>query len=517
MILYLIPFIIAYSLLAWRRLDWAVMVILAALPSYMIRFDVFGIPFTVLETMILVAFAVWMIKNYKAIIENIKKRFRKLRVTSYELRVTRYPFDYEIIALLIISWIAIAMAGFSDAALGVWKAYFFEPILVYILIINVFGKFSAGTGHALFLRKILWPLAFSAFFVSLYTILQKTGLLYSPENFLPRVTGPFPYPNALGLYLGPIVMLLIGWFTAVILRPKAEESRDSKLNQKSTRSFASLRFAQDDRLSVLFTGATILFSITAIIFASSEGALAGILIAGFVLGLFLLAKKIPKLKNLPTGIVAVVFSFIIFSPLFFLFVVPEHKYFNFSNSSLNYLSDKAMLKDISGEIRKQQWRETFEMMKEDYRWLIGTGLSGYQEAVKPYHQEGIFFNFSRDKDFRQKIVWWDEEYKAKHWQPVEIYMYPHNLMLNFWTELGLLGVLLFIWIIKKVLAFSFKLLGKFNNGNKYLILGIMGAMIVIVVHGIVDVPYFKNDLAVLFWALIAMIGIIRLELKKKNN
>ena len=41
------------------------------------------------------------------------------------------------------------------------------------------------------------------------------------------------------------------------------------------------------------------------------------------------------------------------------------------------------------------------------------------------------------------------------------------------------------------------------------VMGVMGAMIVIVVHGIVDVPYFKNDLALIFWALLAMIGSIK--------
>jgi hypothetical protein len=29
-------------------------------------------------------------------------------------------------------------------------------------------------------------------------------------------------------------------------------------------------------------------------------------------------------------------------------------------------------------------------------------------------------------------------------------------------------------------------------------------IIAILVHGLVDVPYFKNDLAVLFWMLIAL-------------
>jgi len=37
---------------------------------------------------------------------------------------------------------------------------------------------------------------------------------------------------------------------------------------------------------------------------------------------------------------------------------------------------------------------------------------------------------------------------------------------------------------------------------------LLSAMVVIVVHGLVDVPYFKNDLAVMFWALIALMSLV---------
>ena len=190
--------------------------------------------------------------------------------------------------------------------------------------------------------------------------------------------------------------------------------------------------------------------------------------------------------------------------------------------------------DVSCRYNELAGRETFLMMKGDYRWLIGTGLSGYQAAIRPYHQEGIFFNFSRDIDFRQQIVWGSEEYKAKHWQPVEIYMYPHNLVLNFWTELGLLGASLFIWIIIKFYNSGIKtfiqnskftctrLTGEIQNSKqvnneKYIILGLIGAMTVIIVHGIVDVPYFKNDLAIIFWVLLAIAGILKLGTKEEEK
>ncbi|MCD4762331.1 O-antigen ligase family protein [bacterium] len=514
MILYLIPFLIAYSLLAWRRLDWAVMFILVALPSYMIRFVVLGIPFTALETMILIAFTVWAIKNYQDIIVRIKFRINsKFKIPSnsagrQNLKLIRYPFDYEIIALLIVSWIAIAVAGFSDAALGVWKAYFFEPILLYILIINVFGpkrddetislSVSADSHRSTEApyRGVFMALAIGAFWISGLAIVERLTGWNAVEAFWPRVTGPFLYPNALGLYLGPIVLLLIGWL----------------LDQFRISNF---EFRMKN-LSFYFLLLTILTSVLAIFFASSEGALVGILIAGFILGLFLFINKKPKFKWLLSGTITIIFGFVVFSSLFFLFVVPEYKYFNFSCSSLNYLSDKAMLKDMSGEIRKQQWRETLKMMKDDYRWLLGTGLSGYQATIKPYHQEGIFFNFSRDKDFRQKIVWWNEEYKAKHWQPVEIYMYPHNIMLNFWTELGIWGMLLFTWIIIKCCIIGLKAV--FNReSNKFIIIGVLGAMVVIFVHGLVDVPYFKNDLSVMFWVFIALLSQLSLSGNKQTN
>jgi len=104
------------------------------------------------------------------------------------------------------------------------------------------------------------------------------------------------------------------------------------------------------------------------------------------------------------------------------------------------------------------------------------------------------------------------EYQQKVWQPLEIYLYPHNIFLNFWSELGLAGMLLFVWIIGKFLMLDFRLLIS-DYKNKSLILGLTGAMIVIVVHGLVDAPYFKNDLAVLFWLLIGMLGVLNLELK----
>jgi len=196
--------------------------------------------------------------------------------------------------------------------------------------------------------------------------------------------------------------------------------------------------------------------------------------------------------------------------LIVLNVYPKYYHPTFKYEAVNYVIKKTALKDLSGEIRKQQWRETWQMLKDNWTWLWGTGLSNYQARVEPYHQAGIFFNFDNDSQFRQKIVWWDDKYKAEHWQPVEIYMYPHNTVLNFWTELGLAGALLFTWIIVRFFILCVRLINRRVMGHELLVMGLMGAMAVIIVHGMVDVVYFKNDLAIMFWIMIALPGLVRL-------
>jgi len=468
-ILIFIYFLI-YITLAWLRLDWAIMILIVALPSYLIRFSIFGIPSTLLELMILTVFFIWLIKNRKEQIQKIKLAFDRKK----QAKKINYPFGYEAIAVLIVSFIAAGVSGFDNSAFGIWKAYFFEPILFFLVIINLAFR---QKDKELKLNFLFAPLTISAFLVSTLAIFQKISGLYLPaawsDSF--RVTSFFEYPNAIGLYLGPIVLILAGrlFYQAI--------------------DFKKLSLSQI--LNTIFIFLTIILSILSIYFARSEGALAGIAAGFVVFGLF--ATK--NLRRITLALIIIISAGIIF-------VTPAR----------NFAVEKITLRDLSGEIRKQQWRETWEMLKSD-KIILGSGLANYQQAVKPYHQEGIFFNKDKDPDFRRKIVLFDEKYKSQYWQPVEVYLYPHNILLNFWTELGLLGLIAFVWIIIKYQVLSIKYLvsghRKEEVKNKYIVIGLMCAMVVIIVHGLVDVPYFKNDLAVLFWTMLAIMGAIKLRIK----
>jgi putative inorganic carbon (hco3(-)) transporter len=79
----------------------------------------------------------------------------------------------------------------------------------------------------------------------------------------------------------------------------------------------------------------------------------------------------------------------------------------------------------------------------------------------------------------------------------EVLNYPHNIILNFWLETGLLGVLSFAAIIHLALK---------KYRSKPSVLGFAAAIYLLAMftHGTVDVPYFKNDLSILFWFMVSV-------------
>lgn len=445
--------LIFFVFIAIFQEKWALFIILVALPSYLIRFQVGLIPFTFLEAMIIILFSVWFIK---------RRPWLRLKKSEWKIRHQKYPYYIEIIIILLAAWAGLAIAGFSNSALGIFKAYFIEPIMLYLIIID------KGQGSE---KKLIWPLAISAFIISLVAIFQQITGAFIFNTFWAaietrRVTSVFSYPNAVGLYLAPIFFLSGALFFSY---------------PKKTKLLIALK--------KIFLLLSIASSLAAIVFARSEGALIGILGGLLIIG-FLLNRKSRKIT-----ITVISLAIILLASY---------------NPAWQYAQKKITLMDLSGQIRRQQWIETIEMLK-DGKILGGAGLSNYQASVKPFHQEGIFVK-NDDPNWHRLLVW-NEEYRKKMWQPVEIYLYPHNIFLNFWTEIGLLGAIAFFWLIARYFYDGIKLL---KTGNKrYLTIGLIGAMTALFIHGLVDVPYFKNDLSIIFWLLIALMGILKLKNKQK--
>jgi len=208
----------------------------------------------------------------------------------------------------------------------------------------------------------------------------------------------------------------------------------------------------------IFNILTLIFSLIVIYWARSESAIIAIIAGLLLFALFKIVKN--KKFILVTSILVLLISLVL--PL----VIKAPQEID-GPGTINYtLKQKILLQDLSGQVRRQMWIETIEYLK-DYP-ILGTGLGSYQEKISPYHQTDY----------------------------IEIFLYPHHIWLNFWTSLGIFGLLGFLWLSILLIV---RLVKNLSRENLILLI----TFLAIIIQGIVEVPYFKNDLSILFLFIVA--------------
>lgn len=435
-------YFIFFSFLSKRNITWGVYLVLFTLPAYLIRFSIGHIPLTLLEGEIIIIFLMWVWNQRR----RIKSKCSVTRLLStHALAVPTLLFIASAIMSTLIS-------PDLRAALGILKAYFFEPIAFFIVLVTTFKKNDVV--------PLMWALSSAMIIPGVLALYQhETGWMI-PNIFWQaeatrRVTSVYGYPNAIGLFFAPLCAGII----AVLV-----QKMHSIFNPYTTTDTKKMLCLKISLLSLMLA-----LGILSILFARSKGALLGVA-AGVVLYAVLWRGR------------RLLFASMLLLGLMITPLVGITKIKNFFISNPSTISG-----GTSAEVRIEQWRETGEMLQKSP--LFGAGIAGYQERVKPYHKKTY----------------------------IEIFLYPHNLILALWSETGLLGLLSFLWIIIIFFKITFNSwradtraveIGQQSNATTtyqaHVPMALMGAMIALLAHGLVDVPYFKNDLSVLFWTLISL-------------
>jgi O-antigen ligase len=431
--LLLILFLLLFAWFVHKQPQRGLYLLLLFLPSYQIRFNLFGLPTTLLECLLWLTFICWIAPQLK----NLRWSWPKLKTALTNKNNLDNPvsriWTLPIILFLLASWMAIFSANNYLSALGLWRAYFFEALIFFILVVYLFKQ----KNYQIAINYLAGLAIVNGLFCAYQYI---TGdLIPNPfwaDELNRRAVGLFAYPNAVSLLFAPLLPLFI-----------------SQLYEKIK--------AKNYYFALLLFGAT-LFSIFSIYWAKSMGA--GVALV-MTLIIFLFFYK--KTRMVALLFVVVLALGVIFTPL-------KQK---IETIYVSTTITRLPINPTSWQTRAQQWRETWLMLKNHP--FIGAGLGNYQITVKPFHVN-------------------------RH---IEIFLYPHNIFLNFWTEIGLLGLISFIWLI----IVFFKNCQRNYTKNAVLTVGLTGAMIVLLIHGLVDVPYFKNDLALLFWLIVAGSVILKNE------
>jgi O-antigen ligase len=96
--------------------------------------------------------------------------------------------------------------------------------------------------------------------------------------------------------------------------------------------------------------------------------------------------------------------------------------------------------------------------------------------------------------------------------------HPHNLLLGFWLEMGLAGVVAAGWLGATLLRLWRRCWRAAGNGlPRGLLAGLAGSWVDLVAHGMVDSSYFLVDLAFHFWLSAALLVAIDRELSQSRR
>ena len=87
--------------------------------------------------------------------------------------------------------------------------------------------------------------------------------------------------------------------------------------------------------------------------------------------------------------------------------------------------------------------------------------------------------------------------------------HPHNLLLDFWVRLGILGLAALVWLSYHFWRTGLWLLKeKVSVQERTLTLALMASMVDFLAHGLIDNSYFLIDLAYLFWMTFALLLVL---------
>jgi O-antigen ligase len=128
-------------------------------------------------------------------------------------------------------------------------------------------------------------------------------------------------------------------------------------------------------------------------------------------------------------------------------------------------------------VRIQLWQAAIELLRESP--LFGIGMDNFLYRYPTYLPAGLAV-----------------EPNLSH---------PHNLILHFWLQLGLLGLAAAAWLlvqfVRRVWPYARSAQAQ---PAKALAVGSLGSMTDFVTHGMVDNSYFLVDMAFIFWMTLAL-------------
>lgn len=479
------------------KLRPAVLVLPAFFPAYLLRFDVAGLPFNLVEGFIYALVAAWFIHGrfarFGKTIFSIGKQDVPSR--SFFAREDRWLW-FGCLLIVIGSAIGVVIAQnylqlpYSEIpfngqkiALGIFKSWIIAPLLMFI----VFYKTLRADKD---LRWLFDSYVGGAVFLGLWACFQVVSGNYLTIDH--RASGPFESANYLSLYITPALFYTIAYLKAMLFQPMVPPKQGILARLKNSKMYQWFhKFLPTDKsglipdyllkgeLYLMYLSGIVLFF--ALLFSKSYAAMLALLVAGFFYFFFQrthravnFAERLPEgqstLKTLLKGFgILLCIGVVLFT---ILALLDPNKWTLFFE----------LFQRSSSSVRLQIYTISSNLIAQG--WFLGQGLGQFPAL---YEMKGA-------------EILGQVPYET-------IMLHPHNFVFAAWLNTGLIGLAGFITVIvicfkKSYIAFI-KPVEKGPAGREWIRAVVFGMLLIILFHGLVDTPFFKNDLALMFWLLVA--------------
>jgi len=444
-------------------------------PLYLWRFDVFGVPFNVVEVMVYIAFGLFVYVRLRGIDDSafgdkLRNFFMRKRTIKDVFKTKLKTFFLPVFLLILASVFGLVVSYYGGEfrlALGIFKGWVVMPVLYGIMLVFTLNSLEDK-------KKIFYSYMFSTLILSVWALYQVIS-----KDFVTidgRASGPFASANYLALYIGPMVCgAFINFWQRV-------ENKLFSIDTQTTRTGVSAylgkffdgetKDSHYDYAYFAFEVLVFLASSLALMYSRSYGGMIGVVSAIFIYAVYEIffsqykrfyGSLFKKLVVICAGAVLIVTAM-------------------YSQIGTQKAKDFLQFdRQSSSSVRIQVWTVAGILIKENP--LFGIGLGGFENAYKNNAKEILGV----------------EPYEKEM-------LHAHNLILSTYLNVGILGVVAVIWLFLAVfLRVGTKGFKSLNSAEKRFVSVIISMFIVIAIHGLFDQTFWKNDLALVWWTLIALI------------
>ena len=362
--------------------------------------------------------------------------------------------DWGAAGFLLAALLSLLVTEYPRQSLRELRWLIIEPILVFYLVRSTVADAREAV-------MVLWSIVVAGLLATAVSLsaLAANGTLLDPTA---RATFPYLSPNHLGLFLGraATIALALALFTPKTSSLRAWHRRAPAGATETRVAEAELRSAWPAEGSA--ARVTALMALVVLVLGLGRTLSVGAWV-GFGAAALAVAALFSRRAALIAGTALVAASVLA------LLVLPAER----TTARLDPETG-------TGLFRLQIWEASVHMVADHP--LLGIGLDNYL-----YRYRGGYM-------------------LPEAWEEPDI-SHPHNWVLDFWLQLGFVGLLSAIALIAWSGVIGRRLLRRESPYDRTIGAAVIGLLVEMLVHGAVDNSYFLVDAAVVWWMALGVLAL----------